>query len=298
MSATIDWDPQDALIFTRVVDEGSFTAAAKSLDLPKSTVSRRVSRLEESLGVQLLRRTTRRLSLTDPGLVFHRNASLAMEALSTAERAATSLLDVPQGRLRVTSPVELGTRPFKAILAFSRAHPEVQLDLELTNRYTNLVEEGYDVALRGGRVPEGSLTGRRLGLSKIQIVASPRYLEAQGRPRRAREVSQHQCVLFPSWVQGGAWTLTGPRGEVRIPVQGRLTFNNLEAVRIAALEDFGLALLPLTHCEQDLAAGTLVQVLPSLTLPSGGMWLVYSRTRFMSAKVRAFVDFMVAELGA
>lgn len=297
MHATITWDPQDALIFTRVVDEGSFTAAARSLDLPKSTVSRRVSRLEETLGVQLLRRTTRRLNLTDAGQAFHVNATQAMEALAAAEQAATSLLDVPRGRLRVTSPVELGTRPFATILDFHRAYPEVHLDLELTNRFVNLVEEGYDVALRGGRAPEGSLTGRALGPGEIFVVASPAYLKARGRPRRARDVAKHDSILFTSWVQGGAWTLSGSKGQIKVPVQGRLTLNNLEAVRLAALGGLGLTLLPRTHCEQDLAAGTLVRVLPNLAIRGSGLWIVYSRTRFLSAKVRAFVDFMVDELG-
>jgi len=296
MSATIDWDPQDALIFTCVVDEGSFTAAARSLDLPKSTVSRRVSRLEESLGVQLLRRTTRRLSLTDAGQAFHVKAAQAMEALSAAEFAATSLLSVPHGRLRVTLPVELGTRHFTAILAFHRAYPEVHLDLDLTNRYVNLVEEGYDVALRGGEAPEGSLTGRPLGPAEMFVVASPAYLKARGRPRRARDVAKHESILFPSWVQNSAWTLTGPKGTLRVPVRGRLTLNNLEAVRLAALEGFGLTLLPRAHCERDLESGALVRVLPSLSIQGSGLWIVYSRTRFMSAKVRAFLDFMQAEL--
>jgi DNA-binding transcriptional LysR family regulator len=296
MSATIHWEPGDALVFTQVVDEGSFTAAARTLDLPKSTVSRRVSRLEDHLGVQLLRRTTRRLSLTDAGRAFHTCAVQAGEALVSAERAATSLLDEPRGRLRVTGPVELGTRTFDVLLGFTETYPEVQLELELTNRYVNLVEEGYDVAIRGGRKPEGSLTGRSLGASEIVLVASPDYLKRHGVPRRAKALSKHACVLFPSWVSNGSWTLTGPRGKTTIPVSGRLTVNNLEAVRLAALNGLGIALLTERHCDGDLRAGRLERVLPSLCMRTAGLWLVYSRTRFVTAKVRAFVDYMQAEL--
>jgi DNA-binding transcriptional LysR family regulator len=296
MLETIDWEPRDALIFTQVVGEGSFTAAARALDLPKSTISRRVTKLEEHLGLQLLRRTTRRLSLTDAGRAFYERAARAVEALVAAERAATSMLDEPQGRLRVTAPVELGTRTFGALLRFCEAYPEVHMDLELTNRYVNLVEEGHDVAMRGGRAPEGSLTGRSLGMAEIYAVASPAYLKRRGAPRRARDVAKHDCILFPSWVTGSAWTLTGPRGETKVPVQGRLTINNLEAVRLAALQGFGLTLLPRGHCEEDLREGKLRRVLPGLCMSGGGLWVVYSRTRFLSAKVRAFVDFMVEEL--
>jgi DNA-binding transcriptional LysR family regulator len=298
MSRTIDWDPKDALIFTQVVDEGSFTAAARTLGLPKSTVSRRVSQLEEQLGVQLLRRTTRRLNMTDAGLAFHSRATQALEALLAAEHAATSMLDEPRGRLRVTAPAELGTRTFEAMLGFKEVCPKVHLDLDLTNRYVNVVEEGYDVALRGGRPPEGSLTGRSLGPSEIWVVASPSYLERRGTPRRAADVAKHDCILFPSWVRNSAWTLTGARGKTVVPVSGRLTINNLEAVRLAALRGFGLALLPRGHCESDEREGTLARVLPRLGMGSSGIWIVYSRARFLSSKVRAFVDYMLAELGA
>lgn len=296
MSRTIEWNPEDALILLQVVDEESFTAAARALDLPKSTVSRRVSRLEEQLGVQLLRRTTRRLSLTDAGHAFYSRAVEALEALAAAECAATETLDEPRGRLRVTAPAELGTRTFAVMLRFSRAYPQVHLELDLTNRYVNLVEEGYDVALRGGRAPEGALTGRSLGMGEVQVVASPGYLEARGAPRRTRDVVTHDCILFPRWVTSGAWTLSGPRGDVRVPVSGRLTITNLEAVRYAALDGHGLTLLPLSHCQADLSAGTLRRVLPSYAIHGAGLWIVYSRTRFLSAKVRAFIDYTQAEL--
>ena len=182
------------------------------------------------------------------------------------------------------------------LLGFSQAFPDVHLDLELTNRYVNLVEEGYDVALRGGRKPEGSLTGRPLGIAEIHVVASPAYLERRGTPRGSRDVAKHDCILFPSWVSGSAWTLTGPRGKTTVPVQGRLTINNLEGVRLAALRGLGLTLLPQSHCELDVREGTLRRVRPGLCMSSGGLWVVYSRTRFLSAKVRAFADYMQAEL--
>jgi DNA-binding transcriptional LysR family regulator len=296
MSRTIDWDPGDAVIFAQVVDEGSFTAAAKTLELPKSTVSRRVSRLEEHLGVQLLRRTTRRLSLTDAGTAFHERATQAVEALLAAECAATSTINEPRGRLRVTAPVELGTRTYGTLLGFAKAYPDVHLELELTNRYVNLVEEGYDVALRGGRAPEGTLTGRSLGLDEIHAVASPEYLERRGTPRRITDLSKHDCIVFPSWTKGSAWTFEGARGKKSVPIQSRLTVNNLEAVRLAALDGFGVALLLSDHYTSDVKAGTLRRVLPGYCKSGTELWIVYSRTRFLNSKIRTFADYMQAEL--
>lgn len=292
MSGTIEWEAQDALIFTQVVDEGSFTAAARVLDLPKSTVSRRVSRLEGALGLQLLRRTTRQLSLTDAGRAFHAEASRAVEALQAAEEAANCVLAEPRGRLRVTAPAELGTRTFGILLRFSQTYPELHLDLDLSNNFVDLVGQGYDVALRGGRPPEGSLTGKRLVGGDIHLVASPDYLKRRGTPRRVTDMSKHDCILFPGWVKAGAWAMEGARGRVSVPAQGHLTINNLDGVRRAALEGCGIALMPEGHCEDDVQIGKLVRVLPGLHRAVGGMWVVYPRARFMSAKVRAFVDFL------
>ncbi len=295
MSRTIDWSAEDALIFTQVVEAESFTGAARILDLPKSTVSRRVSRLEEKLGVQLLRRTTRQLNMTDAGRAFYARAAEAAEALVAAECAATSMLDEPRGRLRITAPVELGTRMFGALLGFSQAYPQVHLDLDLTNRFVNLVEEGYDVALRGGRAPEGALTGRPLSVGDVQLVASPSYLARRGTPRRTRDLAKHDCILFPNWTRSSAWTLSGARGMTTVQVQGRLTINNLDAVRLATLEGLGLSLLPEAHCAADVREGRLKRVLPGYCMTGTGLWIVYSRTRFLSAKVRAFADALESE---
>lgn len=294
MSGTIEWEPGDALIFTQVVDEGSFTAAARVLELPKSTVSRRVSRLEGALGLQLLRRTTRQLNLTDAGRAFYHEASRAAEALLAAEQAATSVLDEPRGRLRVTAPAELGTRTFGIMLAFSQAHPALHVEIDLSNHYVDLIEQGYDVALRGGKPPTGSLTGRPLSGGEVYMVASPAYLKKHGTPKRSRDVAQHDCILFPSWVSAGGWNLTSKRGRVHVPVRGRLTINNLEGVRRAALTGCGLALLPEGHSQDDLRTGKLVRVLPGLSRSAGGLYVVYPRTRFQSAKVRAFADYLQA----
>jgi DNA-binding transcriptional LysR family regulator len=292
MNGTIQWEPGDALIFVQVINEGSFTGAASTLDLPKSTVSRRVSRLEAKLGLQLIRRTTRQLTLTDAGQAFYDQAVRAARALQAAEEAATSVLDEPRGKLRVTAPAEIGTGFFAAMIGFNRKYPDVHLDIDFTNNYVDLVESGVDVALRGGKPPKGSLAGRQLVEGDIYMVASPKYLEQNGTPKRAANVIEHQSILFPNWTAGSAWLLTGEGGNVKVPVRSHLTINNLDGVRRAALSHSGLALLPWSHCEGDLEEGRLVRVLPGLSRNSGGVWIVYPRTPYTSAKVRAFVDYM------
>lgn len=294
MSGTIDWDPGDALILAQVVEEGSFTAASRILKMPKSTVSRRISRLESRLGIQLLRRTTRQLSLTEAGNAFYVEAARATEALQAAEHAATSILEEPRGRLRVTAPPEMGTRTFEILLAFGRQHPQLHLDLNLSSQFVDLVEQGFDVALRGGKRPQGSLAGKPLNTGEIVMVASPTYLAKMGMPSRVADVGKHECILFPNWVQGSAWHMKGPRGAVRVPVRGQLTINNLDGVRNAALAGCGLALLPEMHCQTDLVQGRLVHVLPRFERHNSELWVVYPRTPFLPTKVRAFVDFMLA----
>ena len=290
MTGTITWEPGDALIFARVVDDGSFTAAAAALDLPKSTVSRRVSRLEAALGLQLLRRTTRRLDLTDAGRAFYTQAAQAVQVLVEAEHAASAVLSEPHGRLRITAPAELSTSVFGMVLGFGRSYPDVQLDLDLTNSYVDLIERGYDVALRGGQAPTGVLDGRLLSQDDAILVASPDYLAARGTPKRTSDLERHESILFPRWVQDSAVELQTRRRSIRVPVRGRLTVNNLEAVRVAALGGHGIGLVPERHCEGDLREGALVRVLPGHSKALGGLWVVYPRTRFLSAKVRAFAS--------
>ncbi|MFT7487577.1 MAG: DNA-binding transcriptional LysR family regulator [Candidatus Paceibacteria bacterium] len=242
--------------------------------------------------MQLLRRTTRQINLTDAGRAFYEEAARAAEAFQAAEQAATSVLDEPRGRLRVTAPAELGTRTFGILLDFSKAYPALHLDIELNNQYADMIEQGFDVALRGGKAPTGTLTGRALVGGDVFIMASPQYLKKNGMPKRSRDLVNHDCILFPSWTSGGTWNLVGQRGKVQIPVNGQLTINNLDGVRRAALAGCGLALIPEGHCQGEVNRGELVRVLPGLRRTSGGLYIVYPRTRFMRAKVRVFVDYL------
>ena len=284
-------DLNDLLVFTRVVNAGSFTAAAVVLGLPKSTVSRRLSRLEERLGVRLLQRTTRKLNLTDAGRTLYVRSARIMSDLEDAERAVTEMREEPRGRLRVTAPVELPAMP-QLVTDFLDRFPDVQIDLDLTNRYVDLVEEGFDVAVRAGQLSDSSLVARKIGDTRRSLVASPVYVARRGTPQNIGDLADHDCVLFGRWSTNATWTLSGPQGPTKLQVKGRISVNHLDAARHAALTGFGIALLPVDWVADDLAAGRLLSVLPDASPPPGSLWAVYPSRKHVPAAVRAFIDFL------
>jgi len=288
-------DLNDLVVFTRVIDEGSFTAGGRVLGLPKSTVSRRIARLEDRLGVRLLQRTTRRLSLTDAGRAYHARASRIIADLEEAERLVIGMQAVPTGRLRVTAPVEMGERLAELATVYLRDYPQTQVELDLTSRYVSLVEEGYDLAIRAGRLGDSTLIARRLARSPRFLYASPEYLAARGAPLRIEELRDHDCILLGVAVSG-TWHLTGPRGQVAVPVSGRIAVTNFQGVKRAAAAGLGIALLPATLAEPEASEGRLSVVLPLATPPADNLWAVYPSTRHLAPKVRAFIDLLEAEL--
>ncbi len=290
-------DLNEMLVFTRVVDAGSFTAAAAKLDMPKSTVSRKVSALEERLGARLLHRTTRKLHLTDVGADFYERCASIVRAVAEAEQAVTETQDTPKGRLRLTAPVDFGVEVLAPLIArFLELNPLVQLDVELTGRVVDLVAEGFDVAIRAGRLPDSSLIARKLGSTQIHVVASPDYLQVHGCPKRPEELAGHTFVLHnaPSMVR--TFTLHGAGGVREVEVVGRVSVNEYGVVHRLAAAGFGLAAVPDVICAQDVREGRLVQVLPGWAVPEGAIYAVYPSTRHLSAALRAFLDFVKAEM--
>lgn len=274
-------------MFARVVAEQSFSGAARSLGLPVSAVSRRVARLERQLGVALLRRTTRKLALTEPGRLFHERSAEALAGLAEAAARLRDAQTSPRGRVRVTAPVDFAPAA-EVVAEFLRDFPEVRVELDLTNRRVDLIEEGYDVALRAGELPESTLVAQRLADSPMRLVASARYLSARGTPAQAEELAQHECILFGQLGARATWTLRGPSGRVRVTVTGRLSVNHLQAARQAAVAGLGIALLPSSYSAEALAEGSLSPVLPDLSGPPGALWVVVP-SRHMPPATRAFV---------
>src|SRR5260221_9107747 len=207
--------------FVRVVEQQSFTSAAKALGLPKSSVSRRVTELEEQLGVQLLHRTTRKLALTEAGRSYFEQAERALTELQAAAESASGMDTEARGIVRVTAPIDIGVMGLADVVSeFVREYPEIHVELSLSSKMVDLVEEGFDIGIRAGKSHDASLVARRLGTAALGLYASPDYPKQHGRPRTVEDLARHDCVLFRGKHGKALWRLDGPRGEVST-VQGR-----------------------------------------------------------------------------
>ncbi|MCP5150278.1 MAG: LysR family transcriptional regulator [Ectothiorhodospiraceae bacterium] len=292
--------------FVRVARAGSFSAAAKELGVGVSSVSRQISALEDALGARLLQRTTRRLGLTEAGHRYLDHASRILGEVEEARREILDLEEEPRGLLRVTAPVTFGRVHISpAVAAFLCRHPAVAVELWTTDQVVDLVEEGFDVAVRIGALHDSGLVARRLAPMRRVICASPAYLAAHGTPDDAAALAGHECLTFrfhqssTVWRQGASvWRIQGPDGAIEeVTVGGRLEANTAETLLDAALAGHGLVLVPVWMVVDELRSGRLVAVLPehrvSPSAIDSGIYAVYPSRRHVSAKLRAFVDFLV-----
>ncbi len=293
----MDADLNEVLVFVKVVEAGAFTAAADALSVPKSTVSRKVAALEQRLGARLLERTTRKLRLTEAGEVYYPRARQIVRDLEDADQAVAKLQDKPRGTLRVTAPVEFGEAFLPEILIeFSRLHPEVNVDLDLTGRIVDLVDEGYDLAIRPGPLPDSSMVARKLGLFTAGLYAAPSYLEARGTPSTLEELAQHCAVLFTPLSARGEWTLVRDGESRRIPMRARLGANHFAVVHAATVAGLGIAWLPPYMARPDVETGRLIPILGEWALPTAPLYVVYPSSRGLTAKTRAFLDLLSERL--
>jgi len=290
-------DYNRAALFVQVIKSGSFTAAAAAAGLPKSSVSRGVTRLEKELGVRLLQRTTRRLALTDVGQSFYDSIAGSVSAIDHAGTAARDRGPAPTGTVRLTAaPDFVGLAPVLA--EFMRKHPGIRVELVLTSRFVDLVAEGIDIAVRAGRLPDSSLVGRRIGAANAALMAAPAYLRRRGRPRSFDELAAHDWVLFRATGGRAPLTLTGPDGAERsVDVEGALVADNMAFCRAAAEAGIGIALLPIAAVIESLEAGRLEQVLPGWTYGGASLSILLPSGRHVPARVALLRDFLVVELG-
>lgn len=284
-------------VFAQVVEARSFTGAARRLGISKAAVSKQVSRLEERLGARLLNRTTRRLSLTEVGAGFYERCARIVADAEEAELAVTRLNETPRGTLRVDAPVNFGMQYLAPLLPpFMLANPELKVDVSFNDRFVDLVDEGHDLAIRIGQLPDSSLIARKLGESGSVICAAPAYWERHGRPSRPADLANHNCFAYSYLATGHEWRLRGPEGDVAVRVSGSLTANNGDMLRQAAVAGLGVVATPLFIACDDLRAGRLEPVLGEYEQPRRGIYAVYPHNRHLSAKVRAFVDYLVEAL--
>lgn len=282
-------DLNDVLVFAKVVHTGSFIGAARELDMPKSTVSRKVSELEERLGARLLQRTTRKLNLTEMGHTYYRHALRVVNELEEAERAISQMQTTPRGLLRVTTPINFG---FLApiFVSFMRRYPEVQVELVGLDRNVDLVEEGFDIAIRAGELRDSSLVARSLGALESYLVGSPEFLRRHGTPTQPEDVVKMPCVVFGAGPERHTWKLTRDGRTVALDIQGTLIVNDFDFVEEASRSGLGLAMLPVFRCIDDLRVKKLKRVLPEWCTRDVPLHAVYPSTRHLSPKVKALLD--------
>lgn len=288
----------DIAVFVKVVERGSFTRAAEELELSKAVVSKYLTRLEERLGARLLHRTTRRLALTEAGSALFEQSRLALERIDEAQAALARFQSAPRGRLVVSAPTAFGLLHLGRLLPeFLAGHPGVTLDIRLDDRFVNLVAEGFDLAIRIGRLTDSTLVARKLAPSRQVVVASPAYLEARGAPRSPEELAQHNCFVYTLAAGGNVWRFSKRGKEVQVPVTGNLRLNSGILERDAAECGAGIAMLPTFYVGPLIAAGKLMVVLPDWKPPELGIYAVYPQTQHVAPKVRVFVDFLVGHFG-
>jgi DNA-binding transcriptional LysR family regulator len=287
-------DLNEIQCFVKAVELKSLTAAAKALDLPKSSVSRKISNLEKRMGMTLVVRTTRALNLTDKGRQFFQTALSAIQEIEAAERGLDTSRETIEGPLRVTAPVEfaLGLFP-KMIAGFLKTYPKVTIDLVLTERVVDLVAEGFDVAFRMGELDDSTLVAKKLPTLNAHIVASPKLLKERGEPKNPSDIEEHEWLGFSPDGTIMKWALKSPEGRKTITPRGPLSANHFFALKQAVAEGLGFAVVPDYMVEDDLRNKTLKTVCERWEFEGGPAHIVYPSQKFLSLKLRRFIDYSV-----
>jgi DNA-binding transcriptional LysR family regulator len=284
-------DLNEIVVFVRVVHAGSFTEAAKQLGMPKSTVSRKITELEDRLKARLLQRTTRKLSLTDVGRTYYDYGARIVAELEAAERAVSQLEETPRGILRVTAPLNfefLG----EVVADYLKRYREVMLDLVCTDRIVDMIEERFDVAIRAGNLPDSSLVARNIGSVRRFVVASPVYLKKRGRPHSPEDLTKHDCMFFVAGTLAPRFSLQQRSRSVEIEAHPRLISNDYDVLYNATVAGLGISLMPAFRCTEDVRGRRLERLLGDWEAPRAPLFAAYPSTRHLSPKARSFVDFL------
>jgi DNA-binding transcriptional LysR family regulator len=294
MGNDLDGSIGSMVVFARVVEAGSFTAAAKRLGSSKAHVSKQIAALERRLGAQLLRRTTRQMNLTEVGQLFYDRCVRVLEEAEEAERSVQHMYAAPRGEIRMAAPMSFGLLHVSRLMpAFLERHPEVRVDLRTSDAYTDLIDERFDLAIRIGALPDSTLVARRLAPIRLVLCATPRYLEEHGRPETPDDLRAHNCLAYMG--KNETWNFTNNRS---VEVSCNLNVNNGDALLAAALEGAGIVYLPSFLAGPKISEGLLELVLEDDTPQRLAAYAVYPASRHLSPKVRAMVDFLVESLGS
>jgi DNA-binding transcriptional LysR family regulator len=285
-------------IFARVVEARSFSGAARRLNVSTSVVSKSVTRIEQSLGVRLLNRTTRSISLTEIGSAFYARCAQIVAAAEEAEAMTAGMQSTPRGTLKVNVPVSFGVLHVAPLLdGLLRAYPDLHVDMTFKDRNVQLAEEGYDIAVVIAAEPRATLVARRLAPIRQALCASPAYVARRGVPTSVADLARHDCIVYSRLGPEHCWQFVGPDGGKSVEVTGSLRLDNENAVRQAALAGCGIALLPTYIVGTDLQQNALCALLPEYRPPETALYATYLPNRYVAAKVRVFVDYLLARLG-
>ena len=290
-------DLKRMVIFSYVVESGSFSAAALRLGIAKSAVSKHVSLLEKHSGTHLLNRSTRSLSLTDIGETYYQSCSQLIKILEETQNITEALQEKPRGSLRISCPASFGIEHITPLLKpFLQQYPELNIELLLEDSIVDMVEQGIDVAIRVGWLPDSNLHARKLKDSPMLLCASPEYLEKNGTPETPEELTQHEWIIFNLLPTPFHYTFTKNKVSKKVQVKGRLKTNNGHAVRKLICEGAGISALTNFVVGKDLQSGKLIQLLPDYDIENVGVYAVYHHKQRQQVKIRTFIDFLVENL--
>ena len=285
-------------VFVAVVENDGFSAASRALGISKSAVSKRINQLEDHLGVRLLHRTTRKLSLTEAGERYFEHATQALTAAGQAEDAVTELQGEPQGKLKISSPMSFGRLHVAPLIPiFMKRYPKILIDLVMDDRNIDLVAEGFDLAIRSGDMPASTLIARKLAPLRQVLCASPDYIDRYGMPVTPSELSERNCILFSYSGDANEWTLNKVGKSEAVLVSGSYRVNNSEAILVALREGIGIGRLPTFVAGPDLREGNLLRILESYHIPDHTFYAVFPERQYLPAKVRAFLNFSINYFG-
>lgn len=285
-------------VFSKVADLGSFAAAAKDLGLSPTMIGKHIRFLEERLGSQLINRSTRRQSLTELGRSYLDHCRHLIEEAEAGDALAEEALRAPRGKLRIATSVAFGSYSLTpAVVRFMKKYPDVSVELVLSDRMVDLLEEGIDAAIRVGTPADSTMMSRSLSPYTGVVCASPDYLAERGTPVHPQELAHHECLRYPGWADGPTWTFLGPDGEIHVVVKSRLTINSAFGIRHAALAGAGIVLMRDELVAEDIALGRLQVLLPNYKTQSRTRQILWLKNRNMTPKLRAFIDFIAETYG-
>jgi DNA-binding transcriptional LysR family regulator len=282
--------------FVQVVERGTFAAAAKQLEVSPATVTHHVQSLEDRLGIQLLNRTTRKISLTEAGAVFYERAVQILGEVEDAERLASALQTTPRGTLRLNTSVTLARLASPLIAEYTAIYPDVAFEVIMSDGMVDMVDAGFDLALRAGPLKDSSLIVRRLGLGELVLCAAPDYLAQHGTPAAPADLTNHNCLTAVHSFIDHRWGFRSASGRQVVEVTGNLRSNSVEGLRAAALAGQGISLLPALVVADDINAGHLIRLLPDFATDEAVVHAIYPASRHVAVKVRTFLDFLVKRL--